>query len=46
MIAMFKSGWQPNQLPINDEVIKSLNLQLAQKNVLLEQIHRSLVQFE
>lgn len=46
IITMFKSGWQPNTAPINDEIIKSLNLQLAQKNVLIEQFHRSLAQFE
>lgn len=46
IIAMFKSGFQPNNLPINDEIIKTLNLQLAQKNVLIEQFHRSLAQFE
>lgn len=46
IINMFKSGWQPNTLPINDELIKSLNLQLAQKNVLIEQFHRSLAQFK
>lgn len=43
---MYKSGWQPNSAPINDEIIKNLNLQLAQKNVLIEQFHRSLAQFE
>jgi uncharacterized coiled-coil protein SlyX len=43
---MFKSGWVPSTLPINDEIIKNLNLQLAQKNVLIEQFHRSLAQFD
>jgi heme A synthase len=42
---MYKSGWQSNNTPINDELVKSLNLQLAQKNVLIEQFHRSLAQF-
>jgi hypothetical protein len=46
IITMYKSGWQPNSVPINDEIIKNLNLQLAQKNVLIEQFHRSLAQFE
>lgn len=46
IITMYKSGWQPNSVPINDEIIKNLNLQLAQKNVLVEQFHRSLAQFE
>jgi len=43
---MYKGGWRPENLPINDEIIKSLNLQLAQKNVLIEQFHRSLAQFD
>lgn len=43
---MYKSGWAPEQFPINDELVKTLNLQLAQKNVLIEQFHRSLAQFE
>lgn len=46
VINMYKGGWRPDNLPINDEIIKSLNLQLAQKNVLIEQFHRSLAQFD
>lgn len=46
VVAMYKSGWAPDRLPINDELVSSLNLQLAQKNVLIEQFHRSLVHFE
>jgi hypothetical protein len=46
VINMCKAGWVPNSLPINDELIKNLNLQLAQKNVLIEQFHRSLAQFD
>lgn len=42
---MYKRGWTPNSLPLNDNIIKSLNLKLAQKNVLIEQIHRNLVEF-
>ncbi len=32
---MYKAGWQPNILPINDDLVRNLNLQLAQKNVLI-----------
>jgi hypothetical protein len=46
VIVMYKSGWKSEALPINDEIIKNLNLMLAQKNVLIEQFQRSLAQFE
>ena len=42
---MFKRGYSPVNLPINDGLVKDLNLKLAQKNVLIEQIHRNLVEF-
>lgn len=43
---MYKSGWAPHTHPINDGVVKNINLQLSQKNVLIEQIHRNLAEFE
>lgn len=35
IIAMFKSKWSPESLPINQELVKKLNLQIANKNVLI-----------
>jgi len=32
---MYKNGWSPNSVPINDSIIKNLNLRLAQKNVVI-----------
>lgn len=43
---MFKNGWSPNSTPLNDGIIKNLNLRLAQKNVVIEQVHRNLIEFE
>lgn len=43
---MFKKGFQPQSFPINDELVKNLNLRLAQKNMLIEQFHRSLMHFQ
>lgn len=46
VIAMFKSKIPLDNLPINDEVIKQLNLELSHKNMLVQQIQRSLEHFE
>lgn len=46
VIALFKSKVSFENLPINDEVIKQLNLELSHKNMLIEQISRSLEHFD
>ena len=46
MILLFKSKVPIENFPINDEIIKQLNLELSHKNMLIQQIRRSLEHFD